>query len=117
MSRPPMTIALVLSQVLRNILQRSGSTAGPELASGDLLVVEIAGRKPGGLLCFLHLDAGPSGEVLNGRGPVAGEVPPRQLRQGLPWNDNPRAFVWTKTAEEIFETIAAYLNRINDSEH
>lgn len=33
------------------------------------------------------------------------------------WNDNPRAFVWIKTAEEIFETIAAYLNRINDSEH
>ncbi|RKS07451.1 transposase [Nocardiopsis sp. Huas11] len=33
------------------------------------------------------------------------------------WNENPRPFVWTKTAEEIFETIAAYLHRINDSEH
>ena len=33
------------------------------------------------------------------------------------WNENPRPFLWTKTAEEIFETIAAYLNRINDSEH
>ncbi|MFI6498700.1 IS630 family transposase, partial [Nonomuraea typhae] len=33
------------------------------------------------------------------------------------WNENPRPFLWTKTAEEIFETIAAYLKRINDSEH
>jgi transposase len=33
------------------------------------------------------------------------------------WNDDPRPFVWVKTAEEILETLAAYLNRINDSEH
>jgi transposase len=33
------------------------------------------------------------------------------------WNKNPRPFTWTKTADEIFETIAAYCKRINDSGH
>lgn len=33
------------------------------------------------------------------------------------WNQNPRPFIWTKTAEEILETIHTYLNRINDSGH
>jgi transposase len=33
------------------------------------------------------------------------------------WNDNPRPFVWTKTADEILDTIATYCQRINDSGH
>ena len=33
------------------------------------------------------------------------------------WNDNPRPFVWTKTADEILDTIASYCQRINDSGH
>jgi transposase len=33
------------------------------------------------------------------------------------WNDNPQAFVWTKTADEILESIARYCNRINVSRH
>ncbi|HEX6023550.1 MAG TPA: IS630 family transposase [Solirubrobacter sp.] len=33
------------------------------------------------------------------------------------WNDDPRPFVWTKTADEIFATIQAYLQRINASRH
>jgi transposase len=33
------------------------------------------------------------------------------------WNDNPRPFVWTKTADDILETIARYCKRINDSGH
>ena len=33
------------------------------------------------------------------------------------WNKDPRPFVWTKTADEILETLAAYCGRINDSEH
>lgn len=33
------------------------------------------------------------------------------------WNDNPRPFIWTKTADEILDTIATYLHRINDSAH
>jgi transposase len=33
------------------------------------------------------------------------------------WNDHPRPFVWTKTADEILDTIAAYCQRINDSGH
>jgi transposase len=33
------------------------------------------------------------------------------------WNDNPRPFVWSKTADEILESIARYCKRINDSGH
>jgi transposase len=33
------------------------------------------------------------------------------------WNENPKPFVWTKTADQIFESIATYCNRINDSAH
>ena len=33
------------------------------------------------------------------------------------WNDNPRPFVWRKTADEILDNLAAYLQRINDSRH
>ena len=32
-------------------------------------------------------------------------------------NENPRPFIWTKTADQILETIAAYSMRINDSGH
>jgi transposase len=33
------------------------------------------------------------------------------------WNENPRPFVWTKTADEILESIARYCGRINESGH
>jgi transposase len=33
------------------------------------------------------------------------------------WNDNPRPFVWTKTADEILDSIARYCTRINESRH
>jgi transposase len=33
------------------------------------------------------------------------------------WNDNPRPFVWTKTAEQILDSIARYCERINESRH
>ncbi len=33
------------------------------------------------------------------------------------WNKEPRPFVWTKTADEILETLASYCERINDSGH
>jgi transposase len=33
------------------------------------------------------------------------------------WNENPRPFVWTKTADHILESIARYCTRINDSRH
>jgi transposase len=33
------------------------------------------------------------------------------------WNDNPRPFVWTKTADEILDSIARYCERINESRH
>jgi transposase len=33
------------------------------------------------------------------------------------WNKDPKPFVWTKTADEILETLAAYCERIIDSGH
>ena len=33
------------------------------------------------------------------------------------WNDNPRPYVWTKTADQILESIAAYCTPINESGH
>ena len=33
------------------------------------------------------------------------------------WNQNPKPYVWTKTAEQILETLAAYCERITDSGH
>ncbi|MEU4536182.1 IS630 family transposase, partial [Streptosporangium sp. NPDC023825] len=33
------------------------------------------------------------------------------------WNDNPRPFVWKKTAEEILESLARYCRRISDAGH
>ncbi|MEV0304194.1 IS630 family transposase, partial [Streptomyces prasinus] len=33
------------------------------------------------------------------------------------WNDNPRPFVWTKTADEILDKVAASCRRISDSGH
>ena len=33
------------------------------------------------------------------------------------WNDQPRPYVWTKTADQILDSIARYCTRINDSRH
>jgi transposase len=33
------------------------------------------------------------------------------------WNDDPKPFIWTKTADQILESISRYCNRINDSRH
>src|SRR5215204_2618414 len=33
------------------------------------------------------------------------------------WNQDPRPYVWTKTAEQILDSIARYCERINDSRH
>jgi transposase len=33
------------------------------------------------------------------------------------WNDNPRPYVWTKTADQILESIGNYCRQINDSRH
>lgn len=33
------------------------------------------------------------------------------------WNTDPKPYVWTKTADEILERLASYLNRIPASEH
>ena len=62
-----------------------------------------------------------------------GELTARKLRRGTHrsvkelnadirtwiehWNENPKPYVWTKTAEQILETLAAYCQRITDSGH
>jgi len=33
------------------------------------------------------------------------------------WNEHPRPYVWTKTADQILDSIARYCTRINDSGH
>ena len=33
------------------------------------------------------------------------------------WNDAPRPYVWTKTADQILDSISRYCQRINDSRH
>jgi transposase len=33
------------------------------------------------------------------------------------WNDTPRPFIWTKTADQILDSIARYCERINESRH
>lgn len=33
------------------------------------------------------------------------------------WNDDPKPYVWHKTADQILDSLAAYCNRINDSGH
>ncbi len=42
----------------------------------------------------------------------------RDIRDWLEyWNEDPRPFVWTKSSDEILETVAAYCSRITDSGH
>ncbi len=42
----------------------------------------------------------------------------RDIRAWLAdWNDHPKPFVWTKTADEILDKLAAYCHRISDSGH
>jgi len=38
-------------------------------------------------------------------------------RWGERWNEDPRPFVWTRTADEILASLAAYCQRISDSGH
>jgi len=63
--------------------------------------------------------------------PVFAEVTSRNLRRGThgsgrdlyadirawieTWNDDPKPYVWTKTADQILESIATYCTRISES--
>ncbi|HEX3541882.1 MAG TPA: IS630 family transposase, partial [Acidimicrobiales bacterium] len=33
------------------------------------------------------------------------------------WNENPRPYVWHKTADQILESLARYCERISNSAH
>jgi transposase-like protein/transposase len=42
----------------------------------------------------------------------------KDIRNGVAaWNENPKPFIWTKTAEEILESISRLLQRINAAGH
>ena len=46
------------------------------------------------------------------------QVLERDIRSWLTdWNEHPRPFAWTKTADEILDKVAAYCRRISDSDH
>jgi transposase len=41
-----------------------------------------------------------------------------EIRQWIDdWNENPRPYVWTKTAEQILDSIKRYCERINQARH
>ena len=53
---------------------------------------------------------------------AAAEALPAELERSIQswietWNENPRPFVWAKTADEILDTITRYCQRINNSGH
>ncbi len=39
------------------------------------------------------------------------------IRNWINWNQNPRPFTWTKTAEEILDSLATYIARISGATH
>ena len=42
----------------------------------------------------------------------------RQIRDWITdWNDDPRPFVWKKTAEEILDSLSRYLQRTSGAGH
>ncbi|MFE7331152.1 hypothetical protein ACFU8W_40780 [Streptomyces sp. NPDC057565] len=44
------------------------------------------------------------------------QVLEKDIRKWLKiWNEGPKPFVWTETADEILERLTGYLNRIPDS--
>lgn len=80
-----------------------------------------------------HLDFTPTGSSwLNLVERWFAELTNKQIRRGVhrsvqalekdirnwiaAWNTDPKPYVWTKTADEILERLASYLNRIPDSE-
>ncbi|CAL9328725.1 IS630 family transposase ISMsm2 [Streptomyces sp. enrichment culture] len=80
-----------------------------------------------------HLHFTPTGSFwLNLVGRWFTELTNKQIRRGVhksvqalekdirtwiaAWNTDPKPYVWTKTADEILERLASYLNRIPDSE-
>jgi hypothetical protein len=43
--------------------------------------------------------------------------PPPQGSWIADWNQDPRPFIWTKTAEEILESLARFCSRISGAGH
>ena len=65
----------------------------------------LPARAAMGVLCMLAAACGP-------------ERPNTDIRAWIDtWNDNPRPYVWTKTADQILASIGNYCTRINDSGH
>jgi hypothetical protein len=74
------------------------------------------------MLCFLPLVERWFAELTNKKLRRAAHRSVRQLNTDIhawidTWNENPRPYVWTKTANQILESIATYCHRINESPH
>ena len=81
---------------------RRGDRADPadRAGGGDAPVDSVDGRRGGdlGVVCSSHMEGA-------------------RAQAAPDWNHNLRPFVWHKTADEIFETLASYLQRIPHSGH
>jgi hypothetical protein len=50
--------------------------------------------------------------------PSSGRSATMRIRDWIEhWNENPRPFAWTKTAEEILNSLAEYLSKISGGAH
>ncbi|CAL9669754.1 hypothetical protein ACI3K5_32955 [Streptomyces sp. MPA0124] len=60
----------------------------------------------------------PHSRSWQGKSPAFWRYRERDIRTWLAdWNEHPRPFVWTKSADEILDKVAAYCRRISDSGH
>jgi hypothetical protein len=54
-------------------------------------------------------------QALDRTAPCLPMLPTTDIRKWInEWNKNPKPFMWTKTADEILETLAAYCQRVID---
>jgi len=70
------------------------------------------------VLCAAHPERLPATILSRCQTVACGPLSPGDIRDWLThWNENPRPYVWTKSADQILETLANYCKRINASAH
>jgi hypothetical protein len=86
-----------------------GPTAIPHALHPDLLVVAQPGRAVVRLLTYQKLRRGVHRSI---------QALQKDICECITdWNDSPRPFNWIKTADEILERLASYLQRIPGAGH
>lgn len=91
----------------------SGATSGGPEAGG------LVGFHPDQLI-MAHLVERWFAELTTKKPRRGSHTAGRQLNTDIKawiWNNNPRPYVWTKTADQILVSVANYCKRINDSGH